>query len=105
MALSILHRISGVVLSVGLLLTTFWIYASVFDPKAYTQFMQLFDWLIVKVMLLAFVAALYYHLANGIRHLFWDAGKGFENPQITRSGVSVLIFTLLSTILFAVFIF
>jgi succinate dehydrogenase / fumarate reductase cytochrome b subunit len=42
--------------------------------------------------------ALFYHLANGIRHLFWDAGLGFELPEVYRSGWMVLVATAVLTL-------
>ena len=51
----------------------------------------------IKIVLIAWTAALYYHLSNGIRHLFWDAGKGFSLPAMRRSGWLVIMMTLALT--------
>ena len=48
-------------------------------------------------MLVGWSVAFYYHLATGIRHLFWDVGVGFSLPVMTRSGQFVVIFTLCAT--------
>ena len=50
------------------------------------------------IMLFGWSAAFYYHLGNGIRHLFWDAGKGFEIATVTKSGIANLIFATLATL-------
>ena len=42
------------------------------------------------LMLLGWSFALFYHLLNGIRHLFWDAGMGFDLKTIDASGLAVL---------------
>lgn len=97
MSLSILHRIMGIVLSVGLLVGVAWVCAAASGPVAYASFI---DWLplpLVKAGLALIVVAFVYHLANGIRHLCWDAGLGFERSQARRSGLLVVAFTVVAS--------
>ena len=76
--LSITHRITGVILSIGSLLLV-WILAAAANSAAYYEAMlpHLQSWY-GKLFAIAFVFALYLHFCNGVRHLFWDAGHGFE---------------------------
>ncbi len=74
--LSILHRITGVFLSLGSLLLAVWIFAAAYDERLYDSLGGFFRSLIGTLALIAWSGAFYYHLCNGIRHLFWDAGKG-----------------------------
>lgn len=103
MALSILHRMTGVGLGLGLLLLTWWVVAAASGP-AYFDLVQSFmtSW-IGRLILLGFTWALFFHLCNGIRHLFWDAGYGFEIPSMQKSGISVAVISVILTVL--VFIF
>jgi len=89
--LSILHRMTGVMLGLGALLVVWWVAAAAVGPDYYTMVMGwLMSWLGLLV-LLGFTWAILFHLCNGIRHLFWDAGYGFELEAVDRSGWAVLI--------------
>ena len=52
---------------------------------------------VAKLALMGYTACLMYHLFNGIRHLFWDVGKGFEMASVNRSGYAVIVLALLAT--------
>jgi succinate dehydrogenase / fumarate reductase cytochrome b subunit len=84
MALSISHRVTGIGLGIGTLLLTWWLIAAASTDEAFAT-VQAFlgSWLGV-LLLCAWAAALLFHLLTGIRHLFWDAGYGFE-PRVYRS--------------------
>ncbi|MCG8434939.1 MAG: succinate dehydrogenase, cytochrome b556 subunit [Gammaproteobacteria bacterium] len=97
MVLSILHRASGVFLSVGLFMLVYWLISIARGPEAYMEFAHLMSYPIPKLALFAWTVALFYHLGNGIRHLLWDAGWGFEIPQVYLTGWSVVIFTIAAT--------
>ena len=89
--LSILHRLTGVALSIGIVALSYWLIALAGGSAAYGSAMHLFasplGWLVLAGWTFAFM----YHLLNGIRHLFWDAGFGFERAQRRTSGwVAVL---------------
>ena len=84
--LSISHRITGVGLSVGTLLLVAWIVAAAKGPDAFAIVSGFMRNPIGLLLLFGWSVALFYHLANGIRHLFWDAGYGFEIETAYRSG-------------------
>ncbi len=99
MALSILHRFSGVVISAGLVGMAFWLLALSLGPDTYTAW---FGWLsgpVGRLALFLVSLALVYHLCNGLRHLWWDMGRGLTNRAVTRSGVLTVVATLAITTL------
>ncbi|MBI1274675.1 succinate dehydrogenase, cytochrome b556 subunit [bacterium] len=98
MTLSILHRISGVALAVGLIPLTIWLWSAAYSPDCYNNLVAAFAHPVGRLCLLGWTLAFYYHLCNGIRHLFWDAGKGFSIPVMTKSGVAAVLVALLMTI-------
>ncbi len=89
--LSILHRITGVALAVGTLLLVYWLAAAAGGPESYAAAQGFIGSFFGQLLLFGWTIALFYHLANGIRHLFWDAGYGFELPTVYRSGQAVVI--------------
>jgi succinate dehydrogenase / fumarate reductase cytochrome b subunit len=90
MALSIGHRVTGIGLALGLVLLTWWLLALASGPEAFaTVQAAMHSWLGVLV-LFVYTFVLFYHLANGVRHLAWDAGYGFELPVAINSGIAVL---------------
>ena len=90
MALSILHRITGVALAVGTLLLVWWLVAAASGPEAFATVQGFISSILGRLLLFGWTLALFYHLCNGIRHLFWDAGYGFELDVAYRSGLAVL---------------
>jgi succinate dehydrogenase / fumarate reductase cytochrome b subunit len=84
--LSILHRATGCALSVGLLLFVYWLVAAASGPEAYADAQAVFAHPLTKVALVGFSFAFFYHLMNGVRHLAWDTGHGFEKKQARTSG-------------------
>jgi succinate dehydrogenase / fumarate reductase cytochrome b subunit len=97
--LSISHRITGVALSVGTLLLVAWIAATAKGPDTFAIVAGFLGSPIGLLLLFGWSVALFYHLANGIRHLFWDAGYGFEIETAYRSGWIVLGATIALTVL------
>ncbi len=92
--LSILHRITGVGLGAGTLLLAWWLVAAAYGPDQFeTARAFIASWL-GRLLLFGFTFALFYHLCNGIRHLFWDAGWGFELKTVYTSGWLVVIASL-----------
>jgi len=89
--LSILHRATGVVLAIGALFFTYWLLAATYGPAKFAAAQALFGSLIGQLVLWGFTFSVFYHLANGIRHLAWDAGWGFELDQLKMSGIAVLV--------------
>ncbi|NNE38117.1 MAG: succinate dehydrogenase, cytochrome b556 subunit [Gammaproteobacteria bacterium] len=99
MVLSILHRATGVFLSVGLLLFSYWLLSVASGMETFQNVStHLTPWY-GKAILLAFTFSIYLHLCNGIRHLFWDGGIGFEINTSNFSGYIVALVSVLLTIL------
>ncbi len=87
---SISHRISGVLLAAGALALVYWVVAAASGPAQYASAAALLGSWPVQILLLAWTFVLFYHLCNGIRHLFWDAGYGFELASAKRSGQAAI---------------
>jgi succinate dehydrogenase / fumarate reductase cytochrome b subunit len=101
MVLSSLHRITGLLLSLGALVLACWLLALATGPAAYADVMRMFGAAWFKVPLIGWTFCFFLHLANGIRHLAWDAGVGFEKSQIQSSGWIVVIVTVVATAAFS----
>jgi len=84
--MSILHRITGVVLAFGAILIAFWLSTVAYNPDLSNQIFEFLSGFLGRLFLFVWTLILFYHLCNGIRHLFWDSGKGFEIRQVYRSG-------------------
>ena len=96
--LSIMHRITGVILSAGAVLLSCWLVSIAAGEEIYALItLHLAAWY-GQVLIVGFVFALYYHLCNGVRHLLWDLGLGLEITTTYRSGYAVLIATVLLTV-------
>jgi len=89
--LSILHRITGLALVAGTLLLVYWLVATAASPDAFATAQEFIGSILGRLLLFAWTVALFYHLANGIRHLLWDAGRGFELRSVYASGWAVVI--------------
>ena len=88
--MSILHRFAGIALSAGAVLLVWWLVAAAEGPQSYAAIQAFLGSWIGRVLLLGWTAALFYHLCNGLRHLMWDAGCGFELRQAYASGWAVV---------------
>lgn len=84
--MSISHRITGVALSSGTILLAIWLLCLAGGEQSFNWAQMATSHLLGKLVLFGYSAALFYHMCNGIRHLFWDAGKGLEISQVYRSG-------------------
>lgn len=96
--LSILHRMTGVGLALGLALLALWLIAAAWCPSLFDTLQGLFGSIIGKLFLFGWTAAFYYHLGNGLRHLNWDLGHGFTLEEMTASGHVVIVFTISLTL-------
>jgi succinate dehydrogenase / fumarate reductase cytochrome b subunit len=96
--LSILHRLTGVLLSAGFLLLVYWLVAAARGPESYERAMSFLTSLPIQVLLAAMLWCWCYHLLNGIRHLCWDLGFGFEIQVARTSGWVVAIASLVLTV-------
>jgi len=90
MALSIMHRIAGVWLTLGLCALVYWLASAAAGESAYEQAVALSRGWFAKLLLLSWLAAFCYHFANGLRHLSWDAGWGLEKRVTRRTGWAAL---------------
>jgi succinate dehydrogenase / fumarate reductase, cytochrome b subunit len=96
--LSILHRITGAALAAGTLLLVYWLIAVAGGPDTYDAAQSVVGSIIGRILLFGWSWALFYHLTNGIRHLVWDAGRGFELRTVTISGWTVVILSFALTL-------
>lgn len=96
-SLSIVHRMTGVMLSLGALVFVGWLVSIVAGAEAYEFVQGGLDSFLGRLMLLGWTFCFFYHLANGVRHLFWDIGAGFEKRQAKMSGWAVMIFSVAMT--------
>jgi succinate dehydrogenase / fumarate reductase cytochrome b subunit len=97
-ALSILHRATGIALSVGALYLATWVIYAAANPTAYALFQSFNTSILGRIVLGGWLFSAFYHLCNGIRHLFWDAGYGFELKDAYRSGWIVVAVSLIATV-------
>jgi succinate dehydrogenase / fumarate reductase cytochrome b subunit len=96
--LSISHRATGVALAVGLAWLVVWICAAASNADTYACVAWFNGSIVGRICLFGWTACLFYHLFNGVRHLFWDAGYGFELKEAYSSGWAVLIATAVCTV-------
>lgn len=104
---SITHRATGVGLGFGTLLLTWWLVAAASGPDAYAGFQWFAGSFLGIIILLGFTWALCFHLLNGLRHLFWDAGWGFDKHLAHKASVAVVAGSVVLTVIvwLAAFIF
>ena len=95
--MSLTHRATGVVLALGALVLAAWLVAAAGGADTYGTFAACLASPVGKLALFVFSASLVYHFLNGIRHLFWDAGHGYEIPKAYASGYAVLVLALVLT--------
>lgn len=98
--LSILHRLTGVMLALGGLVFTIWLVSLAAGPDSY---LGVVGWLrspLGVLLLFGWTFCFFYHLCNGIRHLFWDAGYGFEKPRARATGYAALGVSVVLTLVF-----
>lgn len=95
---SILTRASAVALSVGLVVFAIWLIALGMGKGAYATVTGLLTSPIGIIALVGWTFAFLWHSANGIRHLFWDAGKGLELQTAERTAYVVIAFSILGTL-------
>ena len=97
MTLSILHRATGVALSVGLIVFVAWLYQAAAGADAYQSIYSPLSTLVGRLLLLGWSFAFFLHLGNGIRHLVWDTGRGLGKRQADQSAWFVIILAFVLT--------
>jgi succinate dehydrogenase / fumarate reductase cytochrome b subunit len=95
MLASITHRATGIALAVGSLALAWWLAAISNGPDAYEQFLQYAGSPLGLLVLFGFTWSLSFHLLNGVRHLAWDLGYGFNKHTATKTGTLVYVLSLL----------
>ena len=100
MVLSILHRMTGVAMSIGLVVLAAWLMQAAAGPEAYLRFTTAMSGVLGRLFLAAWSFAFFFHAANGIRHLAWDTGRGFDKQNASRSAWIVVGFAVLATAAF-----
>lgn len=98
MATSIIHRMTGVALAGGTLFLAWWLIAAASGPETYQFFYAAAESPFGQIVMFGFVWSLAYHLVNGIRHLAWDFGYGYEVATANRTGVLVFVLSLLMAV-------
>ena len=92
--LSITHRMTGIALAGGALVLSYWLTAATYGPDAFATAQGVIGSWVGQVVLGGLLFSLYYHLANGVRHLIWDAGAGFDLTSVRRTGILVILFAI-----------
>jgi len=87
-------------MAVGFIVLVGWLFDAASGPDVYAGFIGLMDTTIGCVLLVGWSYAFFFHLANGIRHLVWDTGRGFEKEQASRSAWFVLVLSIVLTAAF-----
>lgn len=99
MWLSSLHRITGLLLSAGALALAIWLIALASGSSAYEGVREAYASGWFKVLLVGWTFCFFLHLCNGVRHLVWDTGAGFEKPQIRTGAWIVVVIAVVATAL------
>lgn len=97
MTLSILHRMTGFALSIGLVAYVVWLEAIAWDVIPYATFYAISHSILGQVVLLGWLFSFFFHLCNGVRHLVWDTGRLFEKHQTITSSWIVIISAVILT--------
>ncbi|HEX3881974.1 MAG TPA: succinate dehydrogenase, cytochrome b556 subunit [Stellaceae bacterium] len=96
--MSILHRLTGIALAVGAILLVSWIGSASDGPVSFAKM----QWFLGSpgglILMFGWSVALFYHLCNGIRHMWWDTGRGLELKSVYATGYAVLVATAALTI-------
>ncbi|WP_411289234.1 succinate dehydrogenase, cytochrome b556 subunit [Phenylobacterium sp.] len=98
MLTSILHRATGAALYGGALIVAGWAIALASGPEAYGQYKALLGSPLGKLVMFGMTVAVFYHLANGVRHIVWDAGHGLDLRSANASSIAVFAFTAAATL-------
>ena len=95
---SILHRFTGISLSIGSIFISFWIATIALGPRYFSLFEYISSMTLFKIILFAWTIGIFYHLFNGIRYLFWSYGMGMDIKTVYNTGYLVVFLTLISAL-------
>ena len=105
MVLSILHRITGIGMALGLIALAAWLVQAAAGPESYQYFRTAMAMPLGQLLLAGWTFAFFLHLGNGIRHLVWDSGRGFEKGHSRASAWAVLVLAgVLTAVIWLVFL-
>lgn len=104
MTLSILHRSTGAALSAGFAVLALWLISAASGSESYAEINGFLRSGIGRLLLIGWSFAFFFHLSNGVRHLFWDTGRGFEKSQANASAWAVIVLTIVLTLAFWLFV-
>ena len=102
--LSILHRFTGAALALGLLALSYWFVSLAGGPGSYAAAARLLASPVGFAVLLGWTFSFWYHLLNGVRHLFWDSGRGFERTARHVSGWFAVLGAIVLTVCVAAWV-
>jgi succinate dehydrogenase / fumarate reductase, cytochrome b subunit len=102
--MSIIHRITGVLLSAGLIFFVYIIYAVAGGSNSYAAMQTFMSLWVIKLIYWGFIYAFFFHLCHGVRHIIWDAGKSFERDSLVRYAIIELSASIVLTLSAFVFV-
>lgn len=97
MTISILHRATGVAMSIGLIVLAVWLFSVSNGVTDYERIVAAMSSMPGRWLLIGWSFSFFLHLANGVRHLVWDFGHGFEKKQADASAWFVLLLAIALT--------
>lgn len=100
MVLSILHRATGIAMSLGFIVFVAWLFDTASGAEGYAVFVAAMGSMVGKLLLIGWSFAFFFHLSNGVRHLLWDTGRGLQKSQANASAWLVLITAVVLTAIF-----
>lgn len=105
MTLSIVHRITGMGLYVGMVLLDGWLAAAAWGPDALASAHGFFGHWLIQIVLFAYTWTLFHHMAGGVRYFIWDTGSGMGSPARHAIALATLVFSLSMTfVMWAIFV-
>ncbi len=96
--ISITHRMTGVFLSLGLILFVCIISSVASGQESYANMQAILDFWLIRLIYWGFVYALFFHLCHGTRHLIWDSGQTFEHATLQQYALYELAASLILTL-------
>ena len=98
--ISITHRMTGVILALGLILYVVSFFYILQGNEAYLELQSFLDYTLIRIAIWFFIYALFFHLCHGVRHLIWDVGEGFDRDDMDRNAIIELVLSLVLTLIF-----
>ena len=99
MAVSIVHRVTGVALATaGVVLTLWWLGAAASGPEAYARFHSVISSLLGRLVLLGLTFTVFQHMMSGLRHLYLDTGRGYDLAENRRLSIACFLGSVLLTL-------